>query len=262
VTALAPCFSTYFLREVSPVLEAGFMPPLASGFTEFVQSARMTELSQRFVETVEQEARTDEFDTHPSLRDRLAALSASEAPASSASNSSDPASSLLPDLDAHALALIRFKYGDDNTRNLRPLSWDSVATAVYVPQWRAFAKRYSKWLDQFTADTIPHDKASLIRVGSDLVPPGAENVNSEQRISAALFGLGIGLALALNDAGWRVSGGLGEPIVLTLAAETVDPFSVVQDLAAGRLSGEEWKSRCRAIGVSGRPLGSSSTAPA
>ncbi|MCL4813493.1 MAG: M48 family metallopeptidase, partial [Vicinamibacteraceae bacterium] len=80
VAALAPAFDTYMRSEVVPVLRAGYLPPVASGFQAFWQVETMADW---FTRCANEEARTgisDPFDTHPSLRERLAALGVDETP--------------------------------------------------------------------------------------------------------------------------------------------------------------------------------------
>ncbi len=74
ITAVAPLFSSYLRDEVMPVLQAGFLPPIAGGFDEFLKADPVAASSQRIIDAAEDEDRTEVFDTHPPLRDRLAAL--------------------------------------------------------------------------------------------------------------------------------------------------------------------------------------------
>jgi heat shock protein HtpX len=74
ITALAALYSSYMTAEVLPVLPAGFLPPVAEGFDGFLKAGSIAEASQRIISQAEAQSHTDIFDTHPSLRDRLAAF--------------------------------------------------------------------------------------------------------------------------------------------------------------------------------------------
>ena len=73
-------FGTYWAQEVALVLGAGYLPPLAVGFSRFLEQPRVTHVLREAVETEEREGKADPYDTHPSLRERLAALARRSGP--------------------------------------------------------------------------------------------------------------------------------------------------------------------------------------
>src|SRR5262249_21875580 len=130
VTAVAPIFSSYVRDEVMPVVRAGFLPPIAGGFDEFLRADRIADASQRIIAAAENDGRTDLFDTHPSLKDRLVALgSVSDA---SAAHSGELASDLLGDVDKHAQMLAEFALGRDAIAKLKPIEWSVVGESVFA----------------------------------------------------------------------------------------------------------------------------------
>lgn len=257
LTALAPSFSAYLSTEVAPVMRAGFLPPIAHGFGEFIRDERIAALSRQTIADAEANPSTDEFDTHPCLHDRVAALAAlGSGPAVSPADR-ERASKLLPDLERQATALLRFAVGDDTMGKLKPVTWDVVGDCVYAPMWADAAKNWSAWLSRFTADALPGDRMLLIHAGSDLVGQSEENVNSDQRIGRATEVLAIGIATLLLDQGWRVTTAPGKPLVLVRDGDVVDPFAAVRECAEGPAGVERWKSRCVVLGIVGRRLGTS-----
>jgi hypothetical protein len=257
VTALAPSFSAYLSNEVAPVVSAGFLPPIAAGFDDFIRTEEIASVSRKLIADAEGRRVTDEFATHPCLHDRLAALaSLGRAPASS-STASVPASTLLPDRERLATVLVRFAVGAETHDRLKPVAWDAVGDHVYAPMWTQAAKAKSEWLGQFTADTIPSDMAALKRAGSALVRTEEEDSAVDLRVVRAVQILGVGIGILLVEHGWRVRTTPGKPLVLARGADVIDPFAVVRECAEGQPGGDRWKAQCAAIGIAGRRLGES-----
>jgi Zn-dependent protease with chaperone function len=71
-----PLYEAYLSNELAPALEAGAMPTdIFSGFDRFTHTLRLHGKLDDLTRKVKQE-RTDPFDTHPALTDRVAALRA------------------------------------------------------------------------------------------------------------------------------------------------------------------------------------------
>jgi heat shock protein HtpX len=254
VTAVAPVFSSYVRDEVMPVLQAGFLPPIAEGFDEFLRADRIADASQRIIDEAENDGRTDLFDTHPSLRDRLAALSSS-GDVSGPASIGGPASSLIGDVDKYAQLLAEFALGRDEIRKLKPIDWNVVGESVFAVRWREVARTHANWLSQVTADSLPCDKRGWIQLGSGLVGSDEENVNSDDRIGRAVSLAAVGIGVALLDQGWRAQTRPGLPVLFVRGSETFDPSVAVRALAEGATTPDTWKELCDRLGVTGRPLG-------
>src|SRR4029077_3026344 len=108
VSALAPAYSAYMGNDVVPVLRTGHLPPLATGFQAFVSAKAAAEWMHQVATLEEHRSETDEYDSHPSLKDRLEAL----APLASTLHES-PADrpSLLEDADGRARSTLEFALG-------------------------------------------------------------------------------------------------------------------------------------------------------
>jgi len=252
VTAVAPVFSSYVRDEVIPVLQAGFMPPIAGGFEEFLKADRIAVASQRMIEAAERDGQTDLFDTHPSLRDRLAALGpiGDAAPAPTGG----PASVLIGDVDQHAHLLAEFALGRDAIRKLKPIDWNVVGESVFAVRWREVARSHANWLSQLTADSLPGDKHAWIQLGSGLVGAEEENVNSADRIGRAVSLAAVGIGVALLEQGWHAQTKPGLPVLFVRGSETFDPSAAVRALADGATTPDTWKALCDRLGLAGRPL--------
>jgi len=81
----------------------------------------------------EADGSTDPYDTHPSLRDRLAALT-TQTPGQL--GDVRPATSLLRRLPRWERQLLGTIVDDNWARALKPIDWDKVPETVYVPAWQ------------------------------------------------------------------------------------------------------------------------------
>jgi len=249
---LAPAFAVYWKNEVAPALEAGYLPPIATGFTQFLASERVAAAMTRSVAAAIEDDKTSPFDTHPPLKERLDALGqlqASNVPLSS----EPPASSLLDDLDGHARALLSFAAGDHTVRKLRAVAWDELAREVYPEGWRQIVARHAQFLTPHTVDALPIDRAELAKLGSSL--PGGGTRSSDERVGMACNVIAAGVALNLLAAGATLESHIGSPVVLRRNTMTMDPFAEVPRVVFGRVPLSEWRAKCEAMGIAGRSLG-------
>src|SRR5262245_37967839 len=74
VHKVAPAFDYYWRSECAPVFNAGFLPPLADGFDEFISAGHIADSMHRRLEAQLADGKADPYDTHPPLRERIAAI--------------------------------------------------------------------------------------------------------------------------------------------------------------------------------------------
>jgi hypothetical protein len=145
--------------------------------------------------------------------------------------------------------------GREAIDRLKPIEWNLVGESVFAVRWRDIAKHHSKWLGQFTADSLPFDQHSLIQVGSGLVGSDEENVSSGDRAARAVYLLAVGIGVALLDQGWHAHTRPGMPVRFVRGSETVEPFGAVHALTEGAIAPDAWKVQCHTLGIAGRLLG-------
>ena len=252
VEALATAFAKFHYGELLPVLRAGFIPPVAAGFADYLRLTAAEPTNEPTESAVEQTA--NEYDTHPPLHERLAALATLDARRVSDPSADAPALELLPDLEKHTTALFAFlsaKAGEP----LKPIAWDAVAKQVYLPQFRQNVQSLAKWLSQFTVDALPAGKAAWAKVGSQLLDGDEYYLEEDARVARAVQGAGIGLTVLLLDHEWHLTTGLGQPISLEKSGVRIEPFQTMADLVDGKMDHAEWKARCSVYGIAGQKLG-------
>ncbi len=253
VNAMAPAHQAYMNNEVLPVLRSGFLPPLARGFDLFCADADVMEAASKLVDETMTSGATGEFDTHPTLRERLEALD--ELPHATASSEGPvPAASLMDDLERLGRALLEHAVGAETVSRLKPVGWDAVGSTVYGPQWHAMIDRHRGWLATLRADTLPIGPAGYITLGSALVGRDEMNVNSDERIARAVRLIATGMGSLLAGKGWTLRSDIAKPLMLVRGDERFDPFATVKRLADGGVSREQWQESCVALGIAGERL--------
>jgi heat shock protein HtpX len=174
----ALAFGAYWAGEVSSVLAAGFRPPLLPGFLRFCAAPPVAADLAAATEQELREAKVDPYDTHPSLRERLAALGEVDPPPGPPSD--PPALTLLdsvPELEGELMtALTRDKGAKDYGHKLRGLR----PSGIPVLNWAVLGKEladstgshgHDEHLAQFTVGAAM--ALLLVRRGFALdAPPG------------------------------------------------------------------------------------------
>jgi Zn-dependent protease with chaperone function len=145
VHAYAPAFDSYWHNEVAVVLNAGRRPPVVAGFGTYLSSAAVDRAAVGFLEQQLQE-KTDRFDSHPSLSERIEALQACPP---GDDDGSPPAVSLLREperLERELLAVLVHP----EAAELPALAWDDVGREVYLERARALCGRHGDLLGEAT----------------------------------------------------------------------------------------------------------------
>lgn len=243
VHGAAVAFHRYWGAEVSPVLNSGYLPPLASGFAKFVQVESVSAKVARSIETEEAEGESSPYDTHPPLRERVAALKAQP---QGTQGDIRPAVSLLGDPQRWERRLLAASINEDWARSLKPLPWDKVLDTVYVPMWRQGVREQARLLAGTTVTQLPF--------AGRFSPSGGAPGESEEMALNQLHVVNMALSVALLDAGWSVSTSPGEEIVFRRDAHEIRPFAELMGVATGKVTPEQWAARCAELGIDSVPL--------
>ncbi len=257
--SLPSAYTAYLEQEVTPVLRAGLLPPIASGFVDFVQSDAARASAYRETRSALEQDEAGEFDSHPPLKVRIDALErlneADEHP-----GSMEAAAPLLREPDALARQLAEHVFGQEAISNLAPVDWPGVAEHVYLKSWRATVQAEAAWLDKFTADSIPAVPETLLAVVPVWRTDAGVEADEEARLRRGQAALACAIGVLLHEAGWRPDTAPGRPVTLWRDGLSYDPFQAVEALISGWMSADDWASSCKEIGVTGRRLVESSSA--
>jgi heat shock protein HtpX len=228
----ALAYNGYWRDELVPVLNAGFLPPLADGFTQFLHQPLVAEAVNRATQEEMTTPTIDPYDSHPPLSERLKALQG--LPQGPEPASEPPALSLLDDL-AGAEPRLAASLMKPDAPALRPVSWEDVGVEVQIPYWEARIRRDPQLVAGRTVAEIP-----------SLIPPST--VDQQTRQSRAVT-LAAALAVALAATGWTLESLPGAAPLLRRGTDSVEPFRVIQELLGGKLTEQAWRERAEALGI-------------
>ena len=243
----APVFGYYWSNEVTPVLHAGFVPPLAAGFQRFVTG----EIGQKAMAAAREhslkEDAGDVFDTHPPLGERLKALEGARPGAVTGERSA-----LHHAAGGGAGPRARGGRAGDASHRRQASRTDPVE--------RGRRARLSALLAEGdtggrrTRAPAPRGFARASgehAVGDARRPSYCRSWHGETQQLRGSWALGAALAVALSQAGWATDAQPGEAVMLRGPAGSIDPFGAMQALVKGEMSAEAWGAECERLEMVG-----------
>jgi heat shock protein HtpX len=245
VSRAGQAFEAYWDMEVAPLLSAGYRPPLADGFAAFFQSSRISSQTAAALSREMEEAHQDPYDTHPCLKDRIAALSG--IPSNEGPTNDSAAISLLDDVAVLERHMLRTLAGKDDPGELRAIQWQDALSTVYMPAWLRTVREHVEALSRICLGQLPDlAKAPETLIARFDLPEAA---SGEEQWYAVRQVVGAAVALALYGRGCHTSCELGEPIQIRVGTELVNPFALLSDLASGAMPADRWEALCRSEGL-------------
>jgi Zn-dependent protease with chaperone function len=237
----------FWQTEMVPALEAGYRPSLTDGFARFLTVPGIATGVAKHVETELKEPVTDPYDTHPPLRDRIAALRNSVV----CSDTVDltPAISLFDMVEEVEVELLAAISQGLDVPSLRSVSWDQIGPDGYLPAWRALAQECGSLLENYTVERLPELVARLNEIAQRMRDPKGMLLTREQRTQRAAQLLWRALTVALCDQGWWLHATPGE-FYLERAGERLAPAAVVTQIRSGAITANAWTKQCQSYGIS------------
>ena len=246
----APAWQVFWREECAPVLSAGLAAPLVEGFGRFIRAKPIMEKINRIVEHEISEAKTRPYDSHPSLKDRIAALQT--LPEVAPETGGPPALSLIGDVDPIEAGLLRNIAERNHLPGIKPVAWEDLIDRFYLPAWANLVSRHKPALAGITPDSLPEIARNPDGLESRLVE--SENITLDARKEVCRRVIGAALILALMQKGWQVRTSPGEEISIFREEKTLLPFRVYPNLVSGAITGGQWLHVCRTTGISGMDL--------
>ncbi len=250
-------FDVYWHNEVAPVLSAGYRAPLANGFAHFVEAPTIAPLIKKALEEEMQEGQTDPYDTHPPLRERLAAVAGLPAYATGQQRSHDlPAITLfedLPQLEAELFTTLLA--GQTTPHTLQLVSWEDTGARVFLPLWQEMYDKQRAALQGVTPQSLPEWAGKLADLGQKMRVEGKAWLTNDEAAELAATVLHCALAVTLHRRGAVIHALPGEAVRMQIGETMIEPFSVVRQLAANELSVTDWHTKCAAAGIRDIDLG-------
>jgi Zn-dependent protease with chaperone function len=248
VHAAALAYVPYVGSEIVPALKAGYRPPMSDGFKRFLSAEAISKALSEFMSKELAEGEANPYDSHPALKERIAALGES-AEGRAEDDDAAPALSLLADVDALEGKLMSFIFSDYANKGFKPVSWEEMSEKVWMPLWKDRLRENRHRLKGLTADQLPE----LLREPSALAvkmlfAPGASVTNDQHRNEAEGL-LGSALVLAFASRGGTVCAPPGESVRVELHGRSFAPFSLADEFSSGALKAEDWLAICKEAGV-------------
>jgi Zn-dependent protease with chaperone function len=258
IHGVAPAFNAFWMQEWVPVLNAGYRPPLAEGFQNFVLAGPVAEAIHRNLDEELKTGKVDPYDTHPPLKERIAAVE--HLPAGDSGADDPPATTLLNDLAGVENMLVATLVKPEFAEKLKPIHWDDVWTSVYLPQWTSLAQTNSAVLSGVTSESLPQLAAGLKSFGLRLRTTDGEKPDEDNAEGLASGVLGSALTVLLVSRGGKIHSLPGEAVRVTVGSTTIEPFGILKSFADSKLTAEEWQRQCNELGIAGMDFGKVTTA--
>lgn len=254
VHAEGPAFSAYWRNEAIPVLQAGFHAPLLEGFDRFLNVPRIRTAVQESLESEMEDGEGDPYDSHPPLRDRIAAVEElMDQP--TATTDEAKAITLLGNARDAEKSLVSFLAIEGDASQFEEVDWEETVGKIFVPLWRENAADLSESLRGVTLRDLP---AYLRSEGQKLARRTIEqDVEIPDEYIPQILGGPIGCCVvtALVDAGWELSAEVGDVVTLRKDKVVIEPFDVVARIYGSPEAGETWIAGLAEAGIAGLPLG-------
>lgn len=241
----------FWRSEMLPAMDAGYRPSLADGFGQFIAVPNIAAAVADHVKKQLSQGATDPYDTHPPLKDRVAALQSHVL--GPQSTDSGPAIGLLESVDEIELELLRMIVPGRQIAALKLVSWDRIGPDAYLPQWRQVVRDGASLLGNSTIVGLPELANSLSASAQQLRDPPGMLLTREQRIERAAHLLRVAFTVALCEAGWHLHTSPGQ-FYLELDEQRISPTEIVNQMRSGAITKAGWAARCSALGISEVPL--------
>jgi heat shock protein HtpX len=255
VHGAALAWPSYWNTEVGPMLSSGFLPSIAAGFSQFLTSPGIAPQVEKGIEAEMREGKTEPYDSHPPLRDRIAA--AETLPHQSPPENPQSAWSLLENGGTAELAFLEALNPDLPKNTLKRVSWEEQGTTILIPSWIDFVGEYARLLQGITIGNLPEMLGRVPDIASQIRDPKGMLLTPPQRIERARSLLSTALGLALVNGGWKVHASPGQ-FYLDRNGERLNPHEVIVQLSDGAISREEWGTKCKVLEIEDLSLAATS----
>jgi len=249
-------FGLFWRNECVPVLHAGFRPPLAEGFSQFLQANPIDTAIKRGLEEELKSGKVNPYDTHPPLKERIAAVE--NLPPGKMDDNDPPALSLLQDVPGLEQQLFQ-AIAPAEAAKLKPVDWAEVCARVYLPQWIELVKKNTGALNKITPESLSASAGDRKTFGKQFVDASGKNVDAKNAEALAGVVIGAALVLAISRKGGKPVAKPGESVSVILGSHTLEPFGLLESLATGRITAEAWRDQVAALGITSANLGETGT---
>lgn len=247
-------FDLFIENELKPLMAMGVAPDnLFAGFRRFLRSSAWNALRPVVQEAMEKQS-SDPYDSHPPQRERLQHIQTLPEPRTPLPMDTTPAYELLRDAEK-----IESHFSKDFHRpGVEVVSWDHIA-----PTWAKMGRALAERTQVRVADACAGQLAALCErfdrraAFAERVSPrllGYRRPDQQEQVDTCCVEyMAAYLAALLSDAGFQFCVAPGEPVQLVRGnaqgEDRIDVRTVVRELVAGTLKGEDYLAKLAAWGL-------------
>ncbi|MFK7931137.1 MAG: M48 family metallopeptidase [Myxococcota bacterium] len=243
VHGAAMAFDPYLNDEVVPVLSHGRMPPIAAGFASFLASPNIATAVEKNIQEEVETGEGDPFDSHPCLRDRLAALDAFEQ--RDRSTDDRPSICLINDIEKWERAVLQPMLSI-SVNELAAVPWARVGSEVSLPQQREVAKEAMVSLAGQALADLDLSKASVAALGRQAASGPVDDAAAHRVGTYVLQAL---VLVTLVREGWELESLPGRPYTATHGEQRFELNALLQSHDSVAAAKEAWLAALDAAGV-------------
>jgi len=252
VHAAASAWPSFLKTEMAPMFNMGYLPPMTTGFAQFLAAPPILQQVTKGLEKRIRDEKTQPFDSHPPLRERLAAAERLSIP--SPARETEPALALLNNVGDEEARFLRAMHPDLMKNPLKPVMWEERGAVVLIPTWMNSVATYGTMLEGMTVGNLVESLGRVPQIAPQIRDPKGMLLTPEQRIERARSLLAMGFAMALVGSGAKLYSSPGE-FYFELGGERLNPFELINKLSDGTISKTAWGEKCRKLGIENLPLG-------
>jgi Zn-dependent protease with chaperone function len=246
----------YWMSEVSPMVEQGYFPAVGAGFVKFLDAPKIAPQVADAIEKEIAEGKTQPYDSHPPLRERLAALE--KMPDNAGPIDDAPAVELLENPREAEWKLLEALNPKLKDKRMPFVDWHEKAERVVIPNWKREIALNASVFAGMTTETLPAAVKEMPQLARKFPDPKGELPTPDQRTERGIYIVSVAAALLLLEHGWSLEAQPGD-FYIYRAQERVSVNESIRRLWKGELSAEEWNARCDHWGIRGMNMVSAET---
>ena len=249
-------FPAYWNLEVAGFINQGYRPAITEGFEMFVNAPEILKQIEEYLNKELAQQKTSPYDSHPPLRDRIAAAKLYAGLADD-SKSAAPARTLFNDLLSEEARLLSMSGSESLVGALKVIQWSSLSE-VLPRMWAENIRTHADLLGNLTPEELPEAIPRLAEIGSRIPDPKGMLLTPDQRTGRATELIGAALALAVVNAGWQLHLSPGERYY-DVNGERFSVREFLGSLLSKQITPDKWVERCRELKIVGVRLAGPTT---
>lgn len=234
--AASGAFDYYMRAEVEPILSLGYRPPITDGYRAFLQVEDLAKILEQSVAQALEHGAEDPYDSHPPLRERVAAAMALAGPERMPDDRA--AIVLVGDIAALETKLLT---RTDGFPTPPLITWEDAIEKVYLPKWRGRLNMHGAALADLAVLDLERNLYDMRRRARGLTD--VDRTPDDELVAWFASLVATAMIVAMLDRGWTVDTSPGRPIRLVRGDAAMLPFAEVQAYLDGQGAPAQWRAR-------------------